>query len=122
MENDTQLIDEVTKGRLEYVTDGYAMSIGELVSNYKEGEIIINPNFQRKFRWSQYQRSKLIESILIGVPIPSVFVYQNKDGKWEVVDGVQRLSTIIEFMGELKMRKVQNCLHQVLQKQKCYQV
>ncbi len=105
MENDTQLIDEVTKGRLEYVTDGYAMSIGELVSNYKEGEIIINPNFQRKFRWSQYQRSKLIESILIGVPIPSVFVYQNKDGKWEVVDGVQRLSTIIEFMGELKDEK-----------------
>lgn len=47
-------------------------------------------------------RSRLIESILIGVPIPSVFVYQNEKGIWEVVDGVQRISTILEFMGELK--------------------
>ena len=102
MENNKLLLEEVAKGRLEYVTDGYSMSIGEIVSNYKEGEIIINPDFQRKFRWSPYQKSKLIESILLGVPIPSVFVYQDKEGKWEVVDGVQRLSTIIEFMGELK--------------------
>jgi hypothetical protein len=47
-------------------------------------------------------RSRLIESILIGVPLPSVFVYQNEKGIWEVVDGVQRISTILEFMGELK--------------------
>jgi hypothetical protein len=39
---------------------------------------------------------------LIGVPLPSVFVYQNENGIWEVVDGVQRISTILEFMGELK--------------------
>jgi uncharacterized protein with ParB-like and HNH nuclease domain len=78
------------------------MSIGELVSNYKEGEIDINPDFQRKFRWTDHQRSRLIESIFIGVPLPSIFVYQNDKGIWEVVDGVQRLSTIFEFMGELK--------------------
>lgn len=100
--NQNKLIEEVNKGRLEYVTDGYAMSIGELLSNYKEGEININPDFQRKFRWTPYQRSRLIESILLGVPIPSIFVYQDEKGKWEVVDGVQRLSTIFEFMGELK--------------------
>lgn len=101
-DNQNQLIEEVNKGRLEYVTDGYAMSIGELISNYKDEEIIINPDFQRKFRWTPYQRSRLIESILIGVPIPSIFVYQNDKGKWEVVDGVQRLSTIFEFVGVLK--------------------
>lgn len=102
MINIDKLLEEVLKGRQEYITDGYSMSIGEIVSNYKEGEIDINPDFQRKFRWSDHQRSRLIESILIGVPLPSIFVYQNDKGIWEVVDGVQRLSTILEFMGELK--------------------
>jgi uncharacterized protein with ParB-like and HNH nuclease domain len=96
------LLKEVIKSRLEYVTDGYSMSIGEIVSIYKEGELIINPDFQRKFRWPVHLRSRLIESILIGVPIPPIFVYQNEKGIWEVVDGVQRISTILEFMGELK--------------------
>ncbi|MBE2190173.1 MAG: DUF262 domain-containing protein [Candidatus Kapabacteria bacterium] len=102
MTNTEKLIEEILKGRQEYITDGYSMSIGEIVSNYKEGEIDINPDFQRKFRWTDHQRSRLIESILIGVPLPSIFVYQNDKGIWEVVDGVQRLSTILEFMGELK--------------------
>jgi len=102
MNNQEHLLEEVLKSRQEYVTDGYSMSIGELVSNYKEGEIDINPDFQRRFRWSVHLRSRLIESILIGVPLPSIFVYQNEKGIWEVVDGVQRISTILEFMGELK--------------------
>ncbi len=102
MDINNSLLEEVLKSRTEYVTDGYSMSIGEIVSNYKEGEIDINPDFQRKFRWSEHLRSKLIESILIGVPLPSIFVYQTEKGTWEVVDGVQRISTILEFMGELK--------------------
>lgn len=102
MEVQQLLIEEVNKGKQEYITDGYAMSIGELVSMYKEGELNINPDFQRKFRWSLRQRTRLIESVLIGVPLPSIFVYQNEKGIWEVVDGVQRISTILEFMGELK--------------------
>ncbi len=102
MNKQQQLLEEVLKSRQEYVTDGYSMSIGELVSNYKEEEININPDFQRKFRWPDTVRSRLIESILIGVPLPSIFVYQNEKGIWEVVDGVQRISTILEFMGELK--------------------
>lgn len=97
-----KLIEQVNASRQEYVTDGYSMSIGEIVSMYKEGELDINPDYQRRFRWSIQQRSRLIESILIGVPLPSIFVYQNEKGIWEVVDGVQRISTILEFMGELK--------------------
>ncbi|MBS1537691.1 MAG: DUF262 domain-containing protein [Bacteroidetes bacterium] len=102
MNQQDKLLNEVLKGRQEYITDGYSMSIGEIASNYKEGEIDINPDFQRKFRWSDHLQTKLIESILIGVPLPSIFVYQNDKGIWEVVDGVQRISTILQFMGELK--------------------
>ncbi len=65
-------------------------------------KLLYPPDFQRLFRWNVYQRTRLIESILIGIPIPPIFVAENKDGVWEVVDGLQRLSTILSFIGLLK--------------------
>ena len=78
------------------------MSIGEWVSLYEKGEIDIHPEFQRFFRWSEAQKTSLIESILLGIPIPPIFVSQRPDGVWDVVDGLQRLSTIYELYGILK--------------------
>lgn len=78
------------------------MSIGEIVNLYQDDELIISPDFQRLFRWSKYQQTRLIESILLGIPIPPIFVVQNDNGVWELVDGLQRLSTVISFMGHLK--------------------
>jgi Protein of unknown function DUF262 len=83
-------------------TDGYDLSIGELMSLYKEKEIDIHPEFQRFFRWTPIQKTKLIESILLGIPIPPIFVSQRGDGVWDVIDGLQRLSTILEFAGILR--------------------
>lgn len=96
------LIDEVNEKRKEIRTDGYAMSISEWASLYESKEIDIHPEFQRFYRWSDEQKTNLIESILLGIPIPPVFVSQRKDGVWDVVDGLQRLSTIYNFMGILK--------------------
>lgn len=96
------LIDEVNEKRKEIRTDGYAMSISEWGSLYEGREIDIHPEFQRFYRWSDSQKTNLIESILLGIPIPPVFVSQRKDGIWDVVDGLQRLSTIYQFMGILK--------------------
>ena len=83
-------------------TDAYQMSIGEIVSLYRDGELIINPDFQRLFRWKIGQKSKLIESLLLGIPVPSIFVFETEDSKWELIDGLQRISSILEFMGLLK--------------------
>ncbi len=96
------LQEEIDKTRQEIRTDGYLMSIGEWISLYENNEIDIHPDFQRFFRWSDYQKSTFIESILLGIPIPPIFVSQRNDGVWDVVDGVQRLSTIYEFVGLLK--------------------
>jgi len=96
------LIDEVNQKRKEIRTDGYAISISEWVSLYDNKEIDIHPEFQRFYRWSDTQKTNLIESILLGIPIPPIFVSQRKDGVWDVVDGLQRLSTIYQFMGILK--------------------
>ncbi len=96
------LQEEIDKTRQEIRTDGYSMSIGEWISLYQNDEIDIHPEFQRLFRWSDHQKSTFIESILLGIPIPPIFVSQRDDGIWDVVDGVQRLSTIYEFVGILK--------------------
>ncbi|MZP30876.1 DUF262 domain-containing protein [Heliobacterium undosum] len=78
------------------------MSVGELLTMYKDGDLVLRPEFQRFFRWSPEQKSRLVESLLLGIPIPSIFVSQRHDGKWEVIDGLQRLSTLFELAGELR--------------------
>ena len=96
------LNQEIEASRAEIHSDGYSMSIGELISIYRDGELDIHPEFQRFYRWSDEQKSRLIESILLGIPIPSIFVSQREDGVWDVIDGLQRLSTIFQLIGELK--------------------
>lgn len=96
------LVEEITAAQRNVRTDAYQMSIGELVSLYEEGDLIIDPEFQRLFRWEPGQKSKLIESLLLGIPLPSIFVFETELGRWELVDGLQRLSTILEFMGRLR--------------------
>ena len=93
---------EVDSKRREISSDNLSMSVGELLNLYKDQELDIHPEFQRVFRWSAQQKSRLIESLLLGIPLPPIYVAVNDEGVWEVIDGVQRLSTIFEFMGELK--------------------
>lgn len=99
MENLQEQIDTMSKS---IKTDSYPMSIGELAALYKDGDLDINPVYQRMFRWDIEQQSALIESILLQIPIPPIYVYQSEDGKWNLIDGQQRLSTIFKFMGILK--------------------
>lgn len=96
------LKEEIESAQRMVKTDAYQMSIGEVVNMYRDGELVINPDFQRLFRWDIGKKAKLIESLLLGIPIPSIFVFEKADAKWELIDGLQRLSTILEFMGELK--------------------
>lgn len=93
---------EIQKARKEIVSDGYDMSLGEVMNLYRDGELKVNPEFQRLFRWDITRKTRFIESILLSIPIPPIFVFQDKDGSWELIDGLQRLSTILEFSGALK--------------------
>ena len=102
MNNISKLEEEIERKKTEFSTESYPMSIGELGNLYKSGEVEINPEFQRYFRWSDQQKTRLLESLFLGIPIPSIFVYQRDDGVWELVDGLQRVSTILQFMGVLE--------------------
>ncbi|MCL1925253.1 MAG: DUF262 domain-containing protein [Defluviitaleaceae bacterium] len=96
-----ELKKEIAEKRKEIYTSDLPMSIGELASLYKDGEITIAPSYQRFFRWNDEQKTRLIESVILNIPMPSVF-FQENNNKWEVIDGLQRLSTFFEFMGILK--------------------
>lgn len=100
--------DELSIAKKKISTESYSMSIGELISMYKEGELLIHPEFQRFFRWTTNQKSRLFESLVLGLPIPPIFVLQRGDGKWEIIDGLQRVSTILELIGILKDRSGKN--------------
>jgi hypothetical protein len=96
------LEDQIAKARLEISADTISMSVSELTNLYREGVLEIRPEFQRLFRWDDGQKSRLVESILLGIPLPSLFVAQSEVGIWELVDGLQRVSTILELQGLLK--------------------
>ncbi|WP_202708806.1 DUF262 domain-containing protein [Sporosalibacterium faouarense] len=98
----SNLRDEIESKRGEIYTHQLTMSVGELINLYQESEINLDPAFQRLFRWDSFQETSFIESILLGYPIPAIFVLQRDDGVWDVIDGVQRLSTIYHFADILK--------------------
>lgn len=102
MRGEKELLDDITKTRNTLQTDKLDMSFGEIMSMYEREELIINPDFQRLYRWTDYQKTRFIESIIIGIPVPPIFVAEDTNGKWEVVDGLQRLSTIFSFFGILR--------------------
>lgn len=97
----------------EVRTDSLDLSFGEIANMRKGNELVIQPEYQRLFRWSNEQRSRLIESILLELPIPQIFVIENSDGVFELIDGLQRISSVLQFIEadtlELEPLKLDGC-------------
>ena len=79
-------------------------SLRHVVDMIEEDEIDIAPDFQRKYVWNSRQRSGLIESLLLGIPLPSFYFNEDSDGRLQVVDGVQRLTTIFRYVNQKSFR------------------
>lgn len=99
------LKEEIEHARQQVVTDGYDMSLGEIINLYKDNELVIDPVFQRLFRWEDDRKTRFIESLILGIPIPPIFVSMDDNGVWELVDGLQRLSTVLQLTGDLRGEK-----------------
>ena len=65
---------------------------------YDDGDIVTDPDYQRDFVYTQKQSSKLIESMLIGIPIPTVYLCQENDETWSVIDGQQRITSFVFYL------------------------
>ena len=85
---------EVRISRMQY-------SLLHLKRLYEDrGELIIDPDFQRGNVWNIRQRSELIESIIMGIPLPIIYLFESIDGRKQVVDGRQRITAIIDFLND----------------------
>ena len=79
-------------------------TIYEIVRRIRQQSYVMNPEYQREFIWPEDKQSKLIESVIMRVPLPVFYLAEDDEGRMVVVDGLQRLSTFSRFMGdELKL-------------------
>lgn len=97
--NASKIQEQITNNRRVVSFDSYDITVRQLLEMTAEGLIDIAAEYQRQFVWDTKRQSQLIESIFLGIPIPSLFLATNIDSSWEVIDGVQRLTTIINFIG-----------------------
>lgn len=77
------------------------VSFNELLDMYEASELNISPEFQRLFQWSEGARSRFIESLLLEMPVPPIYVIEKEDGKYVLIDGLQRISSYLHLRGKL---------------------
>lgn len=83
-------------------TQSLDLSFNELLDMKKDGELDISPEFQRLFRWTEGARSRFIESLLLEMPVPPIYVIEEDSGKYVLIDGLQRISSYLHLRGELE--------------------
>jgi hypothetical protein len=92
------IIKAIDKKVGEVRTESIDISVGELIALHQQKELVIQPDFQRLLRWSMQQRSRLVESLLLELPIPSIFVIEKESGVFELIDGLQRIGSLLHFI------------------------
>ncbi len=95
-----ELIQSVDGAISRVRTRAVDVSFNELFDMYKSKELIINPDFQRLFRWSEGKQSQFVESLILELPIPPIYVIEVEDGIYELIDGLQRISSYLHFRGK----------------------
>ena len=94
------LIENVDNQIIKIRTKSLDVSFNELFDMYEDGELIISPDYQRLFRWEEEKQSRFIESLLLEMPVPPIFVIEKDDGIYELIDGLQRISSYLHFRGK----------------------
>ena len=120
IDDDKEIMSDVEEGEIYPATINVSKddsSVYELKRQFDKKRIELSPSYQRGNVWNSKQRSELIESILMGIPLPIMYFFQNTSGIKQVVDGKQRLTALFDFidnkfslselniMGELKGKK-----------------
>jgi len=80
------------------ITRPYDLAVSELVAQIAGGDLILNPVYQRKYVWDDIKASKLIESLVINIPIPVIYLVEEEDGTCSTIDGQQRLRSIYRYL------------------------
>lgn len=95
------LIAAIASGIRSASTQALDLSFNELMDMWENAELDIKPDYQRLFRWTDQQQSRFIESLLLEMPVPPIFVIEEEAGKYQLIDGLQRISSYLHFRGKL---------------------
>lgn len=96
----SNLIENVDNQIIRIRTKSLDVSFNELYDMYKNGELKIAPDYQRLFRWGEEKQSRFVESLILEMPVPPIFVIETEEGIYELIDGLQRISSYLHFRGE----------------------
>lgn len=100
--------EEIPKEVRKLRTQAYDKAVSDLVDMIHNKELILDPDYQRNYVWDNKRASLLVESVLLNVPIPVIYVSEDDDGRWVVVDGLQRLNSLTRFFdNEFKLRNLE---------------
>ncbi|RFP62744.1 MAG: DUF262 domain-containing protein [Limnothrix sp. CACIAM 69d] len=78
-------------------TQPYDYAVRSLVDMVIDGELILNPEYQRQYVWDDGKASRFIESLLLNIPVPVIYLNEESDGRYTVIDGQQRLTSLLRF-------------------------
>ena len=95
--SDEEINAKYKRGEIRIVTEQARYPVKSIKAMLDSGDYLLNPEYQRRKRWDNGKKSRLIESFIMNVPLPPVFLYEYDYSKYEVMDGLQRLTTIYDF-------------------------
>lgn len=106
--SDDRINEKYARGDIRIVTEQARYPLSTVPAMVASDDYNLNPEFQRRQRWSPEKQSRLIESFIMNVPIPPVFLYEDAYSHYEVMDGLQRLTAISDFYeGRLALQELQ---------------
>lgn len=94
---ESQELEQIPKEVRNLRIQSYDKGVEDLVKMIERGDVILNPEYQRNYVWDNKKASLLIESILLNIPIPVIYASEEEDIKWNIVDGLQRLYSLLRY-------------------------
>ena len=103
-DTERQAESEIPREVRNLTTQAYDKSVSDVVRMISDKDLVLDPDYQRNYVWDNKKASMLVESIILNVPIPVIYVSEEKDSTWSVIDGLQRLNSLKKFFdGKFKL-------------------
>ncbi len=106
-----ELISAIDSKLAKVHTQSLDLSFNEILDMHKTNELDISPDYQRLFQWSEGSRSRFIESLLLEMPVPPIYVIEEEEGRYLLIDGLQRISSYLHLRGELEATHLDPPVH-----------
>ncbi|MBZ5623614.1 MAG: DUF262 domain-containing protein [Acidobacteriia bacterium] len=106
-----ELINAIDRKLAKVHTQSLDLSFNEILDMFKTNELDINPDYQRLFQWSEGAQSRFIESLLLEMPVPPIYVIEEEEGRYLLIDGLQRISSYLHLRGELEATHLDPPVH-----------